>query len=223
LPAARPILKVALSVGYGSHEAFTRAFHERFGLTPEAIRAQGSFTHLRLTEAQRMDTLPSDMLQPPRFAFVERLRVAGIGARYAQHSIAGIPAQWQRFVPLMDDVRGRIEQTEYGVCTNADEAGTFEYVCGVEVADFEGVPADWSRVEIMQQQYAVFLHSEHISAIRATHQRIWNEWLPASAVQAAAAPDFERYDRSFDPRTGLGGVEIWIPIQAKHAAINERR
>jgi AraC family transcriptional regulator len=33
------ILHVALDVGYGSHEAFTWAFREQFGVTPEAIRA----------------------------------------------------------------------------------------------------------------------------------------------------------------------------------------
>ena len=38
---APDILSVALDVGYGSHEAFTRAFRDQFGLTPEMVRAQG--------------------------------------------------------------------------------------------------------------------------------------------------------------------------------------
>jgi AraC family transcriptional regulator len=33
-------------------------------------------------------------------------------------------------------------------------------------------------------------------------------------VKAADAPMFERYDETFDPRTGLGGVELWVPIKA---------
>jgi AraC family transcriptional regulator len=42
LAAGAPdILAVALDAGYGSHEAFTRAFREQFGCTPEAVRAQG--------------------------------------------------------------------------------------------------------------------------------------------------------------------------------------
>ncbi len=36
----------------------------------------------------------------------------------------------------------------------------------------------------------------------------------AAAHEAADAPDFERYGEEFDPRTGTGGVEIWIPIKA---------
>src|SRR3954452_4261120 len=35
---APDILAVALEAGYGSHEAFTRAFREHFGITPEAAR-----------------------------------------------------------------------------------------------------------------------------------------------------------------------------------------
>src|SRR5437868_15472713 len=36
---APDILALALDADYGSHEAFTRAFREHFGLTPEAVRA----------------------------------------------------------------------------------------------------------------------------------------------------------------------------------------
>src|ERR1700738_340053 len=37
---APDILGVALDADYGSHEAFTRAFRDHFGITPEALRAQ---------------------------------------------------------------------------------------------------------------------------------------------------------------------------------------
>ena len=42
---------------------------------------------------------------------------------------------------------------------------------------------------------------------------IWNDWLPASEYKAADAPGFERYDENFNPHTGLGGFEIWIPVK----------
>jgi AraC family transcriptional regulator len=55
LAAGAPeILKVALDAGYGSHEAFTRAFREQFGLTPEALRAAGTTENLKLMEPIRM-------------------------------------------------------------------------------------------------------------------------------------------------------------------------
>src|ERR1700747_3670192 len=52
---APDILSVALDVGYGSHEAFTRAFREQFGVTPESVRTQGHFNNLQLMEAMKME------------------------------------------------------------------------------------------------------------------------------------------------------------------------
>src|SRR4029077_9953194 len=36
---APDILSLALEADYGSHEAFTRAFRDHFGVTPETVRA----------------------------------------------------------------------------------------------------------------------------------------------------------------------------------------
>jgi AraC family transcriptional regulator len=48
------ILTVALDAGYGSHEAFTRAFADGFGLTPERLRDRRTLDGLRLVEPLRM-------------------------------------------------------------------------------------------------------------------------------------------------------------------------
>src|ERR1700760_4443948 len=56
LAAGAPdILAVALDAGYGSHEAFTRAFRGEFRVTPEECRADGRIDHLELVEPIRMD------------------------------------------------------------------------------------------------------------------------------------------------------------------------
>jgi AraC family transcriptional regulator len=101
----------------------------------------------------------------------------------------------------------------YGVCCNGDDAGNFDYIAGVEVTDFSDLPREFSRVRIPEQKYAVFTHSEHISTIRRTVNTIWNHWLPISGMKAADAPNFERYDEKFDPLSGDGGLEIWIPVK----------
>ena len=53
------ILTVALDFGYGSHEAFTRAFRDQFGLTPELVRAQRHLDNVDLVEAIKMDEVRS--------------------------------------------------------------------------------------------------------------------------------------------------------------------
>ena len=214
LAAGAPdILDVALEADYGSHEAFTRAFRDHFGMTPEAVRATACLDRLELLEPILMDQTITDKLPPPRFATGNAFLVAGLGERYNCESGAAIPGQWQRFHQLIAHIPDRVGQVAYGVCCNGDDAGNFDYVAGVEVADFSELPRAFSRVRIPEQKYAVFTHGEHISTIRRTVSTIWNQWLPASGLKAADAPNFERYDVTFDPATGNGGLEIWVPVR----------
>jgi AraC family transcriptional regulator len=76
------------------------------------------------------------------------------------------------------------------------------------------VPAELARLRVAPQRYAVFRHREHISGIRRTMNTIWSKWLPESGHEVADAPDFERYGEEFEPDTGNGGLEIWVPIKS---------
>ena len=210
---AADILIVALDAGYGSHEAFTRAFGDQFGMTPEAVRAQRHLDNLNLVEPIRMDASLVIDLEPPRFEAGRTLLIAGLGERYRFETNQGIPRQWERFQQYIGHIPGQLGNVAYGVCCNADGAGNFDYVTGVEVSSFDDLPSDFVRVRIPAQRYAVFSHREHISRMPATVYTIWNKWLPDSGRQHADAPDFERYDERFDPRTGTGTVEIWLPIK----------
>lgn len=210
---APDILAVAVDAGYGSHEAFTRAFREQFGLTPEALRAQGRLDNIAIVEPIKMDESILTNLPPPRFEDGEPLLIAGLSERYNCEASMGIPSQWQRFNEYFGKVPGQIGRIAYGVCHNTDDAGNFDYLCGVEVSDFSSVPDTLSHVRVPAQRYAVFTHREHISSIRRTWNTIWNAWLPASGHTPADAPNFERYSEQFDPVTGMGGVEIWLPLK----------
>ena len=211
---APDILGVALDADYGSHEAFTRAFRDHFGVTPETVRAASRLDNLKLQEPIVMDSTLTDKLQPPRFETGKPLLVAGISERCThENGGAGIPNQWQRFHQKVGDIPDRVGQVAYGVCCNGDDSGNFDYIAGVEVSDFSDLPREFSRVRIPEQRYAIFTHRDHISSIRRTVNTIWNHWLPASGLKAADAPNFERYDTNFDPLTGNGGLEIWIPVK----------
>lgn len=210
---ATDILSVALEAGYGSHEAFTRAFRDQFGITPEAVRARRGLDGLELVEPIKMDETLIATLEPPRFEDGKPLLIAGLCECYTCETSKGIPAQWQRFGPHFGHVPGQIGRVGYGVCCNADEEGNFDYVCGVEVSDFSELPSEFARLRIPRQRYAVFRHRGHISTIRRTINTIWNRWLPESGREVADAPDFERYGEDFDPKSGTGTVEIWIPIR----------
>jgi AraC family transcriptional regulator len=206
------ILPVALDAGYGSHEAFTRAFRDQFGLTPQAVRGGRPVDTLKLVEPAVMDETFLPDLEPERFEETRPLLIAGLSQRYTWETNSGIPAQWQRFVPHLGSLPGQIGSTTYGVCHNGDGNGSFDYLCGVEIAAAAELPAEFARVRIPAQLYAVFRHRGHVSELRRTVNTIWNKWLPASGREVAPAPDFERYE-DFDDRRGTGKIEVWLPLK----------
>ena len=210
---APDILEVALEVGYGSHEAFTRAFREHFGLTPEALRANGTLNGIELREALRMQATTTFPLLEPRFVDGEELLIAGLGERFTADTTQGIAALWQRFVPYIGRVPGQQGWETFGVCCNPQNDGSFEYIAGVMVNRTDGLPAGFTQQRLAAHRYAVFLHSGHISSIHETFNAIFQRWLPNAGLQGADAPEFERYSGDFNPMTGTGQVEIWVPLQ----------
>jgi AraC family transcriptional regulator len=209
------ILDVALEAGYGSHEAFTRAFRQQFGIVPDALRNGCGLETLNLVEPLKMDETPLDTLAVPRFEDGRTLLIAGLRERYDHDGTAAIPSQWQRFQPYTGHVANQTGNAAYGICYNTDDEGNMDYLCGVEVTSFDGLPPELERIRVPPQHYAVFRHDQHISAIRRTFMTIFGKWFPASPWEVQDAPVFERYGERFDPETGSGGFEIWIPVRRK--------
>lgn len=214
---APDILSVALDWGYGSHEAFTRAFRDQFGATPEAVRAQRCLEGIELVEAIRRDRTMTVQLQQPRLERRGTLLIAGLSERYTYETCQRIPLQWQRFVPFIGHIPNQVGMTTYGAIANSDEAGNIEYIAGVEVSSFDDVPAELTRLRIPEHDYAIFEHNDHISTIRNTWDNIFNRWIPELGLNVDDAPELEVYGKDFDPQTGFGRVEIWIPIPKNRA------
>ncbi|MGE0044172.1 MAG: GyrI-like domain-containing protein [Hyphomonadaceae bacterium] len=207
---ARDILSVALDAGYGSHEAFSRAFRDHFGMTPEEVREAGAHS-LTLTEPKRMRTQTAD-LSEPRFETSKPLLLAGLSARYKQGGDAAIPLQWQRFVQHLGAIPNEKPGATYGVGANFDDEDSFDYMTCVEVSRFNDMPEGFATIRLPERKYAVFTHRGHVAALPQAMRAIWTQWLPKSGHQIADAPFFERYDQRFNPQTGEGEIELWLPI-----------
>ena len=153
--------------------------------------------------------------KPPTIKGGRPLLIAGLGGHFTFDNLGGLPALWHRFRPNIGNVPGQVGNVAYGVCCNTDDqTGSFDYIAGVEVTDFAPIPKDFATLRLIEQRYAIFTHEAHISTIRDTFMAIFNDWLPTSGYRSANAAPFERYDERFDPHTGMGGFEIWIPIKA---------
>lgn len=210
---APDILDVALEAGYGSHEAFTRAFRDFFGVTPEQVRGRGTLDDLLCLEPIRMDALKTIDLPTPRFDDKPPRLFAGLNDKFNSGTVAGVPALWQRFNAYWGSVPHMITGAAYGICHTYDDNGNFDYIAGVEVTEFTDLPPELFRLRVPAQRYAIFHHGGHVSDIRSVIHTIWNKWLPESGFKVADTPVQERYHARFDPLSGLGGFEIWLPIK----------
>jgi AraC family transcriptional regulator len=155
-------------------------------------------------------------VEEPRIENGKTMIIAGMQGHYTYQTIREIPALWQKFVPYMDRIAGRVGHIEYGLCWDLGTGG-IDYLAGEEISSADGLPPELRIVRIPAMKYAVFGHREHVSRISETCGAAF-EWLKKSRYQNAVTSKdvpnfFERYGQEFDPKTGMGGIEVWVPMR----------
>ena len=83
----------------------------------------------------------------------------------------------------------------------------------LEIRGTTGLQPELATLRIPAQPYAVFLHTGHISKMRPSVHTVFNRWVPELGLEMGVFPSFiERYGMEFDPETGMGEVELWVPL-----------
>jgi AraC family transcriptional regulator len=152
-------------------------------------------------------------MEPNRFEEGRAMLLAGVRRVHSFDEVdRGIREQWEALRAL-GTLPGQQGTTAYGViCGASPEAGTLEFMCGVEVASFDALPPGLGRMRVPAVRYAVFVHDGPVATLRATWQAIFEGWLPRSGYVSAQTPDFEVYDGA-DPRAGSARVELWVGVK----------
>jgi AraC family transcriptional regulator len=208
------ILSLALDTGYGSHEAFTRAFRDHFGVTPETVRDARTTRNLELTEPIAMDAPLNPKLADPLIEDRKALLLAGLIKTFALKDIGSIPSLWPQFDEIQDALPSTGPERRYfGASLSFSEEKGCEYMAALEVTDLASVPKQAQTATIPAATYAIFTQPGHITLMRPTIMSIWQDWLPRSGYIAAEAPLLEYYPPQFDGMTGNGGFEIWLPVK----------
>lgn len=139
--------------------------------------------------------------------------------REPQDMYRAIAAQWRELAEVADAIPALAPRLGYGValCMH-DGADHFEYFAGFAVPSRARVPRSFDALEIPLLSCAVFEHNEHVGLLRATIERVFGRLLPLAGYEpaepATGAPEFiKRYRESFDPDTGLGGLDILVPVK----------
>jgi AraC family transcriptional regulator len=228
--AAQPglsILDVAVSVGFGSTEAFARAFKVRFGCTASAWRAsvaqqRNSGQQLRnpgqMGGASGADT--DSTVSTGAAMKVKVIERSPVRVAYLRHvGPYGQPLSefWQRKVYPWMAANDQLGQPRYGISLDdptITAASKCRYDACVEVRGRITVPGDSQTTTIPGGQYAVTAFRGTVDQIGGVWDAMLREWMPGSGMQLDARPFLEYYptDSSFDPKTGVFTCDIAIPV-----------
>ncbi|MBU6373509.1 MAG: AraC family transcriptional regulator [Alphaproteobacteria bacterium] len=214
------ILSVALAAGYGSHAAFSRAFRETFGLTPEAARAQPL-----PSERLGSPAVPDEGAPPPchplrvetsaRGALIDRL----VGLKASPNALepGGIPALWGVFAERAGPYfRSDAPRLTYGVLSGmAGDSPT--YACAAPASAFTEPPPGFVSIALAARRYAVLESAAHVARIRDVWRAAWDSSEVHALGPQADAPELERYGPGFDPHSGDGGFSVMIPLADEDA------
>ena len=235
--AAQPqlsILEAALSVGFNSPEAFSRAFKIRFGQSPTVWRVeqlekraadsnmsqilrkpdQGGTPEIFYTESIETKTLMENQMN---VKLVERKEVRVAYLRYTGPYGEGISRFWQQEVYPWMVTNDMLGKPRYGV--SHDDPGITaaeqcRYDACVEVQDDVVITAPALITTIPGGRYAMLAFKDKVEEIGDSWAALLRDWLPTSGLQLDARPSFEYYpiDASYDPETGVFECEIHIPV-----------
>ncbi|MBO3086339.1 AraC family transcriptional regulator [Cellulomonas fengjieae] len=216
------LLRIAVRYGYGSAEAFARAFQSVHGVSPGRARRDGGpfRTQPRLRFRLTVEgALPMDVRIAARPAF----RLAGHATRVPLvHSEVNTAIQ-EHVTSLGPDEHRRLkalgDAEPYGllaVSTDIDpdrrEGSELTYLHGVAVTDAVQVPDDLDVLPVAAGSWAVFRAT---GAYPGTVQALWSatatEWFPSNPWRLRPGPEVVAViDRADDFSTAT--VELWLPV-----------
>ena len=121
-----------------------------------------------------------------------------------------IPMLWGEFGPMIGKIKN-VVGLAYGVMDNYDEkSGEFDYIAGIEVGKAEDIPEGMIHVDVPENTYAVFTCT--LPTLRKTFTYIQETWMPQSDYKRADGPEFELYERNFNPYDENSKLYVYIPV-----------
>ncbi|MFF5261109.1 GyrI-like domain-containing protein [Actinomadura viridis] len=216
----RTLLEIAVRYGYGSGEAFARAFRAVHGVGPGEARRTGA----ALSSQPRMSfRLIVDGSSSMRYRVVHKpeFNVVGAKARVPLvHSgpnqaiidfVRGIGDQARKLLEELSDQEPRGILT---VCDDLDpsraEGTDLDYYLGVVTSAF--APEGMATLHVPTGTWAVFTTSGPApEAVQALWRDVFTEWFPSNPYRSRPGPEILRTRMSADGREA--DAELWLPVE----------
>lgn len=220
--AGVPLLDIAVRFGYGSAEAFGRAFRSVHGASPADVRSNGGplrsqpQLRLRLTVEGNtsMDTRITDR---PAFQLVghaARVRLVHEGPNpQIEAHIASLPmSEHARLKALANTEPAVLLQISADVDPDYAEGSELTYLHGVALDADTTAPEDLHVIEVPSGTWAVFRTSgPYPAALQDTYAATASEWFPSNPWRLRPGPSIVAIlDRTEDFSTAT--TELWLPV-----------
>jgi len=217
------LLDIAVRYGYGSTEAFGRAFRSVHGVSPADVRRDGGplrsqpQLRFRLTVEGNspMDTRIADRPAFRLIGHATRVPLIHHGVNpHIQAHIADLPAsEHARLKALGDTQPEGLLQVSADVDPDYAEGSELTYLHGVAVSEDAPVPDDLDAIEVPAGSWAVFRSSgEYPAALQATWAATASDWFPSNPWRLRPGPSIVAVlDRSPDFSTAT--CELWLPVE----------
>ena len=211
-------LQVALSVGFGSTEAFARAFKNRFGTTPTAWR------QLQVSNRDQADSKLDQAPAPTaanhgsmKVTIVDRLPTSVAYLPYTGPYGKDLSDFWMKTVAPWMETNGLYGQPRYGI--SHDDPGItapekLRYDAAVEVPKQFAGAGDYQMSVLPGGKYAVGKFKGTDTQVGEAWAWLLRDWLPGSGMQLDSRPFFEHYpvEATYDTETGEFECEICVPV-----------
>lgn len=220
------VLEIALSSGYETHEAFTRAFKVTFGLPPIVYREQNTFLPKLTSPAHIHWNKP-----------LKNFRTKRSGIRNMNVEIKKVPPMRVAFIRHIGPYN-QVGEAWGRLCVSLGKEGWLgadTLFVGVSYDDPEVTPADKIRYDacvtvperftpredigvqvLAGGDYAVTTHFGPYENLNKTYARLYGQWLPRSGRKLATRPCLEVYlnsPESVAPKDLL--TDIYMPLETE--------
>lgn len=218
------LLDIATRFGYGSTEAFGRAFRAVHGASPAEVRRDGGplrtqpLIRFRLT-VEGNTTMDARIVDRPAFRLIghaTRVPLIHVGVNPAiQEFVAALPAaEHERLKSLSSAEPAGLLQVTADVSPDYAEGTELTYLHGVATDDSAPAPDDLDAISVEPGSWAVFRTSgPYPAALQSTWAATASEWFPSNPWRLRPGPSIVAVlDRADDFSTAT--TELWMPVEA---------
>jgi AraC family transcriptional regulator len=217
------LLPIAVRYGYGSTEAFGRAFAAVHGAAPRVVRGDGG--PLRTQPQLRFSlTVEGNTTMDARFVDRPGFRLVGHSTRvplihrganpHIQEFIASLPVEsHERLKRLSDTEPGGLLQVTSEVDEAYAEGTPLLYLHGVAVGENTATPDSLDTLDVEAGMWVVFrIEGPYPERLQQVWARTATEWFPSNPWRLRPGPSIVGVlERSPDFRTAT--CELWLPVE----------